>query len=167
VNAPSPPLLELPAEEAGAILQKWLTHTLETYPEQTSRFLLQDQDPFSNPVGRALNEGLPVLLEEVMGSLDRERAGPVLEEIVRIRAVQEFSSSQALGFIFRLRGIIREEIGDGRFDSAGLDERIDKLALLAFEHYVRCREKMAAIKLGEAKRRVFVLERMASREPRS
>ena len=35
----------------SAIVDKWLERILETYPESTTRFLLQERDPFQNPVG--------------------------------------------------------------------------------------------------------------------
>jgi hypothetical protein len=156
------PFLDVPEVTTGAIVQKWLTRILETYPEQTSRFLLETKDPFRNPVGRVLKENLPVILEEFAGEFDRDRIQPALGEIMHVRAVQDFTPGQAVGFVFLLRRIIREESEPKQYDPEALEKRIDELALIAFDLYSACRDKMSEIKVDEAKRRVFVLERMAN-----
>ena len=157
-----PRLWDLTAAHRDAILHDWLTLTFRTYPEQTSRFLHRDQDPFRNPVGRVLGDGLPVLLDELTGAFDQDRVAPVVESIVRIRAVQDFTPSQAVGFFFFLKQIIRERRLDSVEPPAALFRRIDELALMAFDSYMRCRELTYEIKANEAKRRLFVSERMAS-----
>jgi len=162
VKISSQPLLDVPEETTCGIVQKGLSRTLDTYPEQTSRFLLQTKDPFRNPVGGVLREGLPVLFEELAGRFNRDRIQSALGEIVRVRAVQEFTPGQAVGFIFLLRQIIREELRPAQYDPGALERRIDELVLIAFDLYSGCRDKMSEIKVNEAKRRVFVLERLAS-----
>jgi hypothetical protein len=164
VKDSSQPLLDIPAEQREAVVQKWLTHTLGTYPEQTARFLLETRDAFRNPVGSALKEGLPVLFDELAGLFDLERIGPPLDDIMRIRAIQEFSASQAIGFIFHLKNITREELDPEMPGRGALHGRIDQLALLAFDKYVKCRELTWKIQVNEAKRRVYVLEQVASRK---
>ena len=64
-----------------------------------------------------------------------------LEDIIRIRAVQDMSPAQAAGFMLPLKTLIREELGD---DPAlfALFERIDRLALEAFDTLVRCKVKI-------------------------
>ena len=66
------------------IIEQWLARTVQTYPAQTSKFLLNERDPFRNPVGEALKQGLPVLFDEIAGNLELARIGPVLDEIVRL-----------------------------------------------------------------------------------
>ena len=158
----SQPLLDVPEELAGVIAQRWLSRILESYPEQTSRFLLQTKDPFQNPVGRVLREVIPMLFKEFAGGFDRERIQLALDEIVRVRAVQEFTPGQAVGFIFLLRRIVREELRPSQYDPEALEKRVDEMAMIAFDLYSGCRDKMAEIKINEAKRRVFVLEKLAS-----
>jgi hypothetical protein len=48
---------------------------------------------------------------------------------------------------------------------AAVDGRIDEMALLAFDLFMKCRERMYEIKTNEAKRRIYVLERMYGMEP--
>lgn len=141
------------------IVEQWLSLTLGTYPEHTAQFLLREKDAFRNPVGRALREGLPVLLDELCGAMNSSSLVPALEDIIRIGAVQAFSPSQALAFIFLLKGIIRESgIPPGELTS--IEERIERMALLGFDLFMTCREKIYEVKAGEVRRRVDLLERM-------
>jgi hypothetical protein len=163
VKDSSQSLLELTASQREAVVRKWLAHTSSSYPDQTTRFLLDTQDPFRNPVGSALKKGLPVLFDQLAGEFSMEQIAPALDDIVRIRAVQDFSASQAVGFIFHLKEITREELGPETPGLAALDKRIDRLAQAAFDIYMECREKTWRIQVREAKRRVYVLEQVASR----
>jgi hypothetical protein len=67
------------------LAQAWLECALAVWPPETARFLLREKDRFRNPVGYAFREGLPVLLEELLGEMNPARIGPALDEIVRIR----------------------------------------------------------------------------------
>jgi hypothetical protein len=144
---------------AESVATEWLKRVLASYPEQTARILLQEKDRFRNPVGYALKEGLPVLVEELFGGMNQERVVPALEQIVRIRAVQDFSAAQAVGFVFLLKPIVAQTPG-----LANIDSRIDELALLAFDLFMKCREQLYEARVNETKRRVFALERRAKGE---
>jgi hypothetical protein len=165
------PLLERLRANQSAIIEAWLARTLQTYPEHTSRFLLQEKDPFRNPVGHTLKEAFPALFDQLVGGMDSATITPVLDGIVRIRAVQDFTAGQAVGFLFLLKKVVREALrgeirgypdGDGL---AAVEGRIDEMALLAFDLFMKCRERMYEIKANEAKRRIYVLERMYGMEP--
>ena len=147
---------DLPLEEAlarckEAVVGEWLSRTLRTYSEHTARFLLQDQDPFRNPVGHALRQGLPALFDELAGNMDTARVTSILEGILRIRAVQDFTPSQAVGFLFLLKAVLRDQFSGA--DLAEMNARIDRVALLGFDLYMQCREKIYAIRADEARRR--------------
>lgn len=129
------------AQEREAAAARWLELALASYPNQTSRFLRLEKDPFRNPVGQAFRKGLPALLDSVLDAGDEPRAAEALERIVKIRAVQEFTPSQAVGFVFLLRDVLA-----GR----GLDARIDALALKAFDAYMQCRDRLWEIRAREA-----------------
>jgi hypothetical protein len=96
---------------------------------------------------------------------------PVLDNIVRIRAIQDFTASQAVSFPFLLKQIIRAEFEPDALpyseELAALEARIDELALLAFDLYVKCREQVFEIKANEIKRRAFILERAHPRDSRT
>jgi hypothetical protein len=156
VTVVSLPLEGVLAEKREAILKQWLACAVEAYPGHAAGFLLHNKDPFRNPVGHSLKQGLEVLFEEVLHDFDAARVSPALDSIVRIRAVQDASPSEAVAFIFLLRRIIREELPAGAGDLRVLDGRIDEMALLAFDLFVKCREKIYELKANEAKRSIHV-----------
>jgi hypothetical protein len=151
------------SEKRRLISSDWLERVLQTYPKESCRLLRLGGDPFRNPVGHALREGLPVLVEEILGGMDRGRITPVLEGIVRIRAVQDFTAGQAVAFVFLLREPARAHLADhgGLLEIA--ERRIDEMAALAVELYVKCREKMWEIKANELKRSAYVQTRLDGR----
>jgi hypothetical protein len=78
-----------------------------------------------------------------------------LDRIIRIRAIEEFLPSQAIGFTLLLKKAVREMLFNESTDRADFKElsefesRIDKLALLAFDIYIACREKIFNIRINE------------------
>jgi len=155
VKVEGPPPAEALVHRKEAVVNEWLARTLRTYPSHTARFLHQEADPFRNPVGAALKQGLPALFDELAGAMDATRIQSALDRVVRIRAVQDFTPSQAVGFLFLLKDVLREQ---GLW-AAELERRIDLMALAAFDLYMECREQIAEIKVGEARRAVMVAER--------
>ena len=145
------------AEKRSAVIQEWFERTLRSYPGQTVGFLRGEKDPFRNPVGHTLREGLGVLFDEILGEMDGARITAALDAVVRIRAVEDHTASHAVAFLFLLKEVLREK--SPAADLAALENRIDRVALLAFDLYMKCREKIYEIKAEEAKRRVYVLER--------
>jgi len=146
-----------------AILEQWFARTLETYGAEAVPFLKDERDPFRNPVGNRLRESMAVLVEELLADGGAEspahvlfsdvvRVQSALAEIVRIRAVQDLTATQAVGFIFLLRPILDSALPSG--NAALLNRRIDQFALLAFDEYVRCRERLAEIRASERLRTV-------------
>jgi len=166
-------LIEILAARKSVIIREWLARTLHTYPEHTSRFLSSTQDPFRNPVGHTLKEVLPAVLDELLGPLDVARLRPLLDRIVRLRAVQDFTPGQAVAFLFQLKAVLREVLKqEGRGDRdvedvIGLEGRIDEMALLAFDLYVECRERMYEIREREARRRLGLLLKRQAVEGRT
>jgi hypothetical protein len=171
VTNESMPLSEALANHRGAIIQRWFEWVLQTYPETTTKFWSKEKDPFRNPVGHTLQKGLSDLFDGLMQATDVESLGPVLDSIVRIRAVQDFTAGQALAFPFLLKRILRTEFASDipphSEELIALEARIDQLALLAFELFVKCREQLYEIKVNEIKRRAFVLERARQKEQSS
>ena len=151
-------------EVREAIAEQWLDRVLRTYPGQPARFLGGEPDPFRNPVGYTVRQALGILLDELLLGMEADKVTAALDSIVQIRAVQDFTPSQALEFLFQLKTILR-----GHDVGPGLDllySRIDEMALQAFDLYVKYREKTYQVKANEARRQVYVLERSAGlREP--
>jgi hypothetical protein len=155
-------------EKKPSILKKWFDAVADTYPENTSGFLKKQKAQFTNPVGYTLAEGLDGLFEALLRGIIPETVKTALDGIIRIRAIQEFSPSEAVAFIFRLKKITRQELGaevlilPGMTDElAAFDSAIDDLALFAFDIYMKCREKIYELKAKEATNMTFRLLQQA------
>lgn len=150
-------------QKKSAILDRWFQLILETYPPDASQFLKKQNDPFANPVGHAISQGIGELYDGLIEGGDPEKVSPILDQIIRIRAVQDFSPAQAVEFVFSLKEAMREalasEIRAGAIvnDLLELESRIDKTALLSFDIFMKCREKIYEIRANEIKNRTFAL----------
>lgn len=142
------------------ILSRWLELVLETYPSDAQRFLKKQKDPFANPVGTTIKREAENIYKELFRGMDPEKLSLSLDGIIRIRAVQDFTASEAISFLFLLKNIIREEAGKEIREQQLLDEwmifesRFDEVALLAFDVYMKCREKIYEIRANETKNQV-------------
>ena len=171
--ADAQPVMEALAAKKSAIIRAWLARTVQTYPEHTSRFLLQEEDPFRNPVGAALKDAFPVLFDALVVGEDAARVTPALDGIVRIRAVQDFTAGQAVAFVFLLKQLIRDalktelEAAPERDPLVVVENRIDELALHAFDLFMRCRERISEIRVSEARRRLGLLLKRQAVEGRT
>jgi len=150
-------LLELEREK---ILGEWYDLIIRTYPPVTSEFLTKQGDQFRNPLGHAITESIGLIYDEIRSAMDTDRLLRALDGIIRIRAVQDFTPSEAVSFIFDLKPVIRRVMdaeargGATPAELADLDSRIDRAALLTFEKYMICREKLHEIRNNEIKSRV-------------
>lgn len=135
------------------LVEHWFAQTLESYPHLASRFLASEKDRFRNPVGHALRSGMAILLQELLGDMNAANIAPALDMIVRMRVVQDFTPSEAVGFVFLVRSIL---LGSNPPRPAMIEARIDQLALMAFDQYMKCREQIAEVRAGEAGRRMRV-----------
>jgi hypothetical protein len=158
------------AQKRSPVLKKWFDLILKDYPQETQGFLEREKNPFANPVGFNILEGIEGLYDELLKGSDFTKASFFLDPIIRIRAVQDFSPSMAVAFIPSLKQIIKgllpSETSDNRLlweDLREFESRIDKLTLLAFDTYMACREKIYEIRVNEMKNRsARVLERIHS-----
>ena len=98
------------AKKKDAIVKDWFERVSRTYAPDTAQFLKSVQDPISNPVGQSLSIGLAGLFEQLLVGPDKEAVKTYLDPIIRIRAVQNFTPSQAVAFVFILKTVIRENL---------------------------------------------------------
>ena len=153
-------------DKRSSIIKKWRDLVISTYPIDTQRFFKREKDRFSNPVGQTIAEDLEILYDQLTKDNDIDKISRSLDNIVRIRAVQDFKPSAAVGFVLDLKRLIRKEIGvDAGEDEIkdimeALEERIETAALLAFDIYVGCRHKLYELRVSEATNQVSrLLER--------
>jgi hypothetical protein len=162
-------LKQLLLKKKSSIVNKWYDLTLQTYPKESHGFFAK-KDQFGNPVGHTISQGIAAIYDallEVSESDDVPDVSGALESIIRIRAIQDFSPSEAVSFVLGLKSVIREELGiktlqNGHSEEwAALDERIDGLVLLGFDLYSQCRQKIFDIRVSEVKRQSERLLQMA------
>jgi len=157
---------DLLAQRKNEIIQDWFDRVVETYPADTAAILKGQEDPFANPVGNMIYKSLKLLYTELLKGMDLKVIPPLLDPIIRIRAVQNFTPSKAVDFIFFLKKVVRnhlnEKINHSTIENELrlFEEKIDELSLIAFDLYMACREKIYQLKANEVKNRTFkVFER--------
>jgi len=154
-------------EKQKVIAERWCQEVLDTYPKDTAKFLREKNDEFANPIGKSIKQGI----EETFAALiqeGKEEAPSFLKDIIQIRAVQDFAASEAVGFVFFLKRIIREELGKAAEEEKiakallEFEAQIDQLALASFDIYAQCRNRLADIKTMELKKMTYRLLQQAN-----
>jgi len=138
-----------------AVLDRWFGLILETYPPNTSKLLKAERDRFVNPVGQTIAKEIEAIYGELIGGMNSDRISESLENMIRIRSVQDFSPSQAVLFVHSLKKAIKDELagemrGADMFEEwLTLESNIDHLTLRAFDIFMNCREKICEIRIHE------------------
>jgi RsbT co-antagonist protein rsbRD N-terminal domain len=163
-------LSEFLAKNKSAVLQKWFDVILETYPQDARKFFKKANNAFGNPVGSSIHTELESIYDGLVDEKDCQALSLSLENIARIRAVQDFPPSQAIGFVFSLRTIVRDELKkdapeDMPYDElARFDSVIERMGLMIFDSYSQCREKVFEIRATELRKRSSKLLEMVNRK---
>ena len=158
-------LSEILSQKKSDILERWLEAIVNSYHADTRRFLTRRKDQFANPVGYELAATTERLFQLVVDEkeISPEMVTPILDNIIRIRSIQDFSASESVSFVFLLkkaiRGELKEEISVNSLSGELLEfeTRIDDLMLIAFDIHMKCREKIYEIKTDMIKRDVSQL----------
>lgn len=149
------------SKKKAAILQGWFNLIVNTYPADASQFLKVPKNPFTNPVGHTILQGIEDILNGLLQETASEKLSLFLDNIIRIRAVQDFTASQAVIFIFFLKKAIREELETEIRENhlyeelLALESRIDALSLQSFDIFMKCREKIYDLKATELRDRTI------------
>lgn len=160
---------DLLKKNKAAILESWFHLILETYPTNTATIMRKDKNQFTNPVGSTLSREIEVLFKNLCEGSQDEKCQASLDSILKIRSVQDFSPSKAVGFIFLLKRAIGETLKNEICKESAMDEwmkfqsKIDELALFAFDIYMDCREKICEIRVNQAKTEKEMAFRMIAR----
>ena len=154
-------LVKIIEQKKAAIVKKWFDLTAQTYAPDTAEFLKSKTDPFANPVGGSILSSLNAMLDQLIHDMDPQIINSYLDPIIRIRAVQNFTPSQATAFILSLKKVLRanlaRELRDVRYTGElfKFESKIDQLCLMAFDIYMQCREKIYQIGANETRNRTF------------
>lgn len=153
-------LWELLRTRRSEIAERWFEDALSAYPPRTVDAWRRERDRFANPVGHALRVGTRAVLDALLDGPDAHAARRGLEEILRIRAVQEMTPSEAVQFVFRLKAVVRAELGPilgdeaARRELTALEASIDETGLAAFDLYVEHRTRLTELRIEELKRNI-------------
>ena len=155
-------LEKLLAKKRDRIVDKWIQSVQESYPSETVEFFRHQRNRFANPLGASISETMGPLFDELLNGNNPQNISSLLDNIVRIRAVQEFLPSAAVAVVFLLKKVIRDKLEkdiekEGLFeDLLEFESRIDYCVLLAFDVYMKCRETIWENKLDDFIKRPFV-----------
>jgi hypothetical protein len=139
------------------LLKRWFDLILETYPADTAALMRRDRNQFTNPVGSTISREIETLFKQLCEGVRNGECRAALDAILKIRSVQDFSPSKAVGFIFQLKKAVWETLKNQISNESAMDEwlnfqsRIDDLVLQAFDAYTDCREKICEIRVNQAK----------------
>ena len=152
-------LSELLIAEKKKILNEWFERVLATYPDRTGVFLRSQKNPFNNPVGNAIAKDMETVYGLLMDGMDKPIEAPPLENVVQIRAVQDFTPARALAFIFELKDVVRKVLENeitketAASELHAFDRKVDEMALLSFNIYSAYRERIFQVRYNEMKTR--------------
>lgn len=154
-----------------AMTKRWIDTVHGTYPFETIGFLRTRKNQFANPVGFRTEEAAQALMDVIFSDApDQKTLTHAVEEIVRVRAIQDFPPEHAVGIFFAMKEILRDtlmECGQAEHLLRALlavESRIDAVALLAFGAYARNRETLHRLKVQEFKRQHSQIVRLAEKK---
>ncbi|NOX34315.1 MAG: hypothetical protein GXP56_11370 [Deltaproteobacteria bacterium] len=145
-------LKQILKKNRGPFIKKWFQATIDTYPEQTAKILGKDSNRFDNPVGAVTRETIEGVFSLITEDFSQETLEKALDPVIRIRAVQAFSASDAVSFVFTLKKIGENILDDSLIGE--FDKIVDKIALAAFNKFMKCKEEIFLLKATESKRRI-------------
>jgi hypothetical protein len=156
-------LTKLIADKREDIHKQWFDMIVASYPENTADFLKNQKNQFANPVGHTIREMTAGVLDTLANKRAPKDAYDFIDRFVRVRAVQDFTPSKALDFLFMLKKIIKDEFKDELKNKDlyeefhAINSTIDDMVLGAFESYVKYRERIYELKVNEFKNMAYRL----------
>jgi hypothetical protein len=137
------------------ILALWIERTLDSYV--SPGFFKSSKDHFANPVGSNISAGLTALFELLIDHATPQDYVNPLDQVVRIRAVQDFTPAQAVAPFLELKWVVKQVFASDKkmqlvlTSLDALDCDIDRMALAAFDIYCECREQLYKNRIRELK----------------
>ncbi|MCL5270256.1 MAG: RsbRD N-terminal domain-containing protein [bacterium] len=161
------------AVHGGKVRAAWLDQTVALYGDAFRDFVRKQHDPFANPGGAILKNGIDRLFAALAEGADAVAMSEILRPVIRLKAVQDVPPSEALAFVPLLKTIVRAQEGAAQTGGAPadnpaeleLERRIDALLLVAFDVFVECRQAVYQLRVNEMKRNVArLLNRFGERD---
>ncbi|MCI5150843.1 MAG: hypothetical protein D3916_15920, partial [Candidatus Electrothrix sp. MAN1_4] len=139
----------------------WVERALDSYI--SSNFFKQTEDQFANPVGANIRAGLTSIFQLLLTEAEPQHFVEPLDQVIRIRAVQEFTPSQAVAPILDLKWVVKQVLSrdeQGRtllLELIPFDREVDKIALMGFDMYMNCRDRLYQARIRELKSGSYIL----------
>jgi len=158
-------LAEWMAQHRQELVRDWIRRAMAAYPAESRVIFERNRDRFANPMPHIISTSLERLFDELLKGIEPTTAAPIMADIVRVKAVQDFTPAQALSFVFELKVVLKEAL-DRELEKPEilkalwlLERDIDRMAGLAFDAYVGCREKVFEIRVNEIRNQTHMLIR--------
>ncbi len=162
-------LVQKLSEKKEDLAAKWYDMVLASYPKETQEVWRSNNDRFTNPVGITIKKVTGELFDLILEWKSADDLANSLEELIKIRTVQDFAPSKALSFVFLFKKLLRDEFMEELKSEGKLDEllafeaRIDNLGLIAFDIYTKNRDLIAQMRIEEVKRSHHMLLRRVNK----
>ncbi len=160
------------AEKKSAILKSWNDTILMSSADEAPEFLKKLEAFAANGRGHSLAQGIEALFDALLQGVISDGVSRFLDNMIRIRASDDFKASQAVVFILEIKKIVRKELGSEILDDPRLQEElavwysaVDDLALSLFDIYVRSRESVLEIRADEERKETLRLLKKAKLIP--
>ncbi|NIP41374.1 MAG: hypothetical protein GWO41_04595 [candidate division Zixibacteria bacterium] len=157
-------------EKRSEILKNWQNRIFESYHPDSRKFFQDERDRFNNPVGACIKRETETILNGLIDNIEAVKMIDSMDNLVRVRSVQDFTPSQAVNFMYLLKDVLKaacaEELEEHEITRQLIDFeiRIDRLTFLAFDVYMNCREQINRIRLKEVRDRSAVLFERSQKE---
>ncbi|MDI6735028.1 MAG: RsbRD N-terminal domain-containing protein [bacterium] len=145
-------LNDILAKNRESIINRWFDLIVDSYPQNTADFIKSEKNRFANPVGWTIKKGIEDIFEGIIQNKSDAQFFPILDDIIKIRAVQEFTPSEAISFIFLLKQAMCEKIAIENTELFAIESKIDTLASISLDIFMECREKIKQLKTNEGKK---------------
>jgi len=155
-------LVNILKENKKQILDEWFELLAKTYPRETAQLMIKKRkslfksplERFQSPAEYLFVTGLERIFDAIIKEeVNWEEIEGALDDILRLRSIQDFTPSRAVSFVFFLKGIIKNyaERHGGIQEFLEFEMRIDALACKAFDIYMQCREDLYERRVAEVK----------------
>jgi hypothetical protein len=143
-----------------SIVNAWFDEVMQTYAPDAAMFYQNQKDAFANPVGSTTKQSLTRLFDALLNPEGEAALTDLIDPLIRIRAVQDFTPSQATGFVFLLKPIVRKHFKKNKKkvdvdELLEMESRIDRLALVGFNVFMNCREQIYSMKTNVERNKIY------------
>lgn len=150
-------LTDFLTQRKDTILERWFDLIVKTYPGLSTIFL-RKKHRWGNPVGTNIEAAIAALYDELLKPEAGKELAPLLDQVVRIRSVQEYSPSESVAILLFVKHVVREQLAE-EIDSGEVDvhellqfeARVDSMMLVAFDIYTKCRNQLFELRLNDFK----------------